>query len=158
MVLDERGLAVQQRFLRFLQEYRRDDGDDVYSQSQTQGGPPQEYVYMLERIKEKEETTMVVNFQHIVEQDVTLAEAVQLEYVGTICILWRRNRVNAPAVLAHVRMLAVQTHTLTHTHTRTHTHAGTHARTQTHTHARTHAHTPSRQSGGPADQRPPGRR
>ena len=122
MVLDERGLAVQQRFLRFLQEYRRDDGDDVYSQSQTQGGPPQEYVYMLERIKEKEETTMVVNFQHIVEQDVTLAEAVQLEYVGTICILWRRNRVNAPAVLAHVRMLAVQTHTLTHTHTRTHTH------------------------------------
>ena len=81
-MLDERGLAVQQRFLQFLQQFRREDeeGDGTQSQTGTQGVAREEYVYQLENMRNEDRTTILVNFQHVVSHDIVLAEAIRVEY------------------------------------------------------------------------------
>ena len=78
-VVDQRGMAVQQRFLDFLQNFRDEEDEDSNTQSQTQG-PQEEYVYQLDTMRNDDRNTILVNYKHVLIYDQSLAEAIKLEY------------------------------------------------------------------------------
>jgi DNA replication licensing factor MCM6 len=92
-VIDAKGIEVQQRFLRFLQTFRREDfaddlggdgRDDPNSSQQTtgatQGGTGFEYVDQLEVMRDQDRSTMLVNFNHVFVFDPALAHSIRAEY------------------------------------------------------------------------------
>ena len=81
---DARGEEVQRRFLAFLQGFRAGGGDE--GADGEEGGPlaesdaePEYQTHLLDLV-ETERTTLHVNFQHIVEYDVGLAQEIEFEF------------------------------------------------------------------------------
>lgn len=79
-VLDERGLAVQNRFLSFLQTYRSEEQREEPSQMSGTQVIREEYVYYLEVMRNANQNTIMVQYRHLVEYNIALAEAIKSEY------------------------------------------------------------------------------
>ena len=78
-VQDENGLAVQQRFLNFLQSFRTEDADEGMRASGTQT-VAEHYVYALQVMKDAGKTKLAVDYTHLYSFDQQLATAIKVEF------------------------------------------------------------------------------
>ena len=74
---DESGTMVKDRFMLFLQTFRKEmDEDEVTTQQRYMT----DYVSQIAAMIQNNKTTIHVNFQHVIESDFELAEAIEIEY------------------------------------------------------------------------------
>lgn len=80
---DDSGIVVQARFQEFLQVFRRVDGsgnaidsDNIATQLQILTDYKEQINFMIQNNK----STLYVDFQHVIETDQELAEAIEIEY------------------------------------------------------------------------------
>jgi len=97
IIVDEAGRIVQDRFQTFLQDFHlrvipsapaadnasgSNDGEqhDAESELTTQQKHTFDYIAQIASMIQNNKTTLFVDFQHVVEADIELAEAIELEY------------------------------------------------------------------------------
>ena len=74
---DPSGVIVKDRFIQFLQTFRKEVDEDETTLQQRY---MTDYVSQIAAMIQNNKTTVYVNFQHVIEADFELAEAIEIEY------------------------------------------------------------------------------
>jgi DNA replication licensing factor MCM6 len=76
-VADEAGETVKTRFIEFLETFREEVNDVTAT---TQHRLLSDYMAQIATMMQNNKTTVYVNFQHVLNADLELAEAIEVEY------------------------------------------------------------------------------
>lgn len=72
IIVDNVGIEIQQRFFEFLQLFRDEEEDEDHYHTT--------YARHISEMVERESTTLFVDFQHLQDYDMDLAEEIEDEY------------------------------------------------------------------------------